>query len=461
MPAWRSNRRDKEDRVSFSIYGFIALLIISSALIVFDRPQDRGETMIGIRSAFNDITVPILDLAALPIRGMTNIGPWWKRQMELAQENLDLKEELAEQRAWRDVALSLRDRVQLYEQALNLEAPVARNRITAWVVAEEEGPFVRSRLVGVGQQSGVRPGYPVLNVYGLVGRTVDVGRRSSRVLLLNDFNSRIAVMADRSNARAILTGDNSDYPFLEYLGDQPDIREGDRIVTSGDDNIMPRGLPIGQAVQDEDGNWRVVLFSDAAPLDLVWIWPYDPEAPPESNPAVFTDEEPDDGLSNTPASGLGEPVIAARPETTQAPVRQPDPDPEPEPQSQAQTQTSSQAQTATPAVSNTPDPEPVAAEPTPSASTLAADDLNRLQLDPESRTNLADNPIAEQSDEADPATTEEASPTDEEDEIEFTIIPATALTGTPDDALDEDTATEETDTDEDDTSENGEDDSDA
>jgi rod shape-determining protein MreC len=52
----------------------------------------------------------------------------------------------------------------------------------------------------------------VVNVYGLIGRTVEVGERSTRVILLTDFNSRIAVMADRSNARALLVGDNSEFP---------------------------------------------------------------------------------------------------------------------------------------------------------------------------------------------------------------------------------------------------------
>ena len=314
MAQWRSSRRDNEEGVLFSPALFIFLVLVSCILVASDRPENRPQVLSGVRAGFNDGAMPLLELAAWPLRGIQNVGPWWRRQFELAQENRALREDLAELRAWRDVALSLRDRARLYEEALNLETPAVHDRITAWAVAERAGPFVRSRLIGVGAEDGVREGYPVVNVYGLVGRTVDVGQRSSRALLLTDLNSRVAVMADRSNARAMLTGDNTDFPRLEYLGTDPDIEEGDRIVTSGDDNVLPRGLPVGDAVRDRDGRWRVALYSDAAPLDLVWIWPFEPVAPPEADPLSI---EALPGLNAEALTGDGTPD-AGTPENEEA-----------------------------------------------------------------------------------------------------------------------------------------------
>lgn len=306
MAQWRSSRRDQEEGVRFSPAVFIFLVLISAILVAFDRPDSRPEALSQVRAAFNDAAMPLLQVAAWPIRRATNTGPWWRRQFDLAEENRELREELAELRAWRDVALSLRDRARLYEQALNLESPAAHERITAFAVAERAGPFVRSRLLGVGAERGVREGYPVVNVYGLVGRTIDVGRRSSRALLLTDLNSRVAVMADRSNARAMLVGDNTDFPRLDYLGSAPDIEEGDRIVTSGDDNILPRGLPVGEAVRDRNGQWRVALYSEAAPIDLVWIWPFDPVEAPEAD-ASLPDRAPEAPAEAEEAAGQDQP----------------------------------------------------------------------------------------------------------------------------------------------------------
>lgn len=280
MAQWRSARQGADDAVRFSRTLFLMLMAISAILIAADRREDRVAAVTAFRATFNDLSLPILEAAAQPLRGLYNIGPWWRRQIALASEIRELRQEMAELRAWRDVALTYSEQMRRQQELLNLDPPMPRNRITAWAVTETGGPFVRTRLVGVGSDHGVSPGYPALNIYGVVGRTIDVGARSSRILLLTDLNSRVSVMADRSNARAMLIGDNTDFPRLDYLGRAPDIREGDRIVTSGDDNILPRGLPIGEAVLDRRGVWRVALYSSAAPIDLIWIRPFSPVSPP-------------------------------------------------------------------------------------------------------------------------------------------------------------------------------------
>ncbi|MGP1274815.1 MAG: rod shape-determining protein MreC [Caulobacterales bacterium] len=289
MAQWRSARQGADDTIRFSRTIFLVLVALSAILLAADRTQDRVEAVTVFRSAFNDLSLPVLEAAAQPLRGLYNVGPWWRRQIELANEIRELRQEMAELRAWRDVALNYSEQMRRQQELLNLDPPLPRDRITAWAVTETGGPFVRTRLVGVGSEDGVAPGYPALNIYGVVGRMIDVGAQSSRILLLTDLNSRVSVMADRSNARAMLVGDNTDFPRLDYLGRAPDIREGDRIVTSGDDNILPRGLPIGEAVLDQRGVWRVALYSSATPIDLIWIWPFAP-VPAPAEEASGTDD---------------------------------------------------------------------------------------------------------------------------------------------------------------------------
>src|SRR6185436_8279734 len=93
----------------------------------------------------------------------------------------------------------------------------------------------------------------------------------SRVLLVTDISSRVPIMVDRTNARAIMTGDGGPNPKLAYLrGDNP-VKSGDRIVTSGDGGVFPRGLPVGLAIKGLDGGWRVQLASDYAPIHFVRV----------------------------------------------------------------------------------------------------------------------------------------------------------------------------------------------
>ena len=296
MASRRSGRHEGEGGVRFSRTLFIALLVLSGALIAFDRPESRSDGFASFRSGFTDIAAPVLELAAQPVRGLKDIGPYFRRQGALADENAELRQQLVEARYWEDLAYRQRDRIEVYEAALDINTPATRDRIGAWTVADPEGPFVRARLIGRGRDAGIDDGYPVINLYGLVGRVFESGRRSARILLLTDLNSRIPVMADRSNARAILIGDNTAFPRLDYVGRDADIQAGDRIVSSGDDGILPRGLPVGEAVEARDGSWRVRLYSDQAPVDFVWVWPYErieapveaPE-PPVAEPFAATD----------------------------------------------------------------------------------------------------------------------------------------------------------------------------
>ncbi|HXQ47690.1 MAG TPA: rod shape-determining protein MreC, partial [Caulobacteraceae bacterium] len=84
-------------------------------------------------------------------------------------------------------------------------------------------------------------------------------------------SSRVPIMDDRTDSRGILNGDGTGSPSIEYLrGDQP-VKAGDRILTSGDGGLFPRGLPVGIVYQAIDGNWRVRLDTDDGAIDNVRI----------------------------------------------------------------------------------------------------------------------------------------------------------------------------------------------
>lgn len=312
MASRRTARHDAEHGVRFSRTIFIMLIVVSSALIMFDRPASRSVPFAGFRASFTDIAAPLLELAAQPIRAVKGIGPYFRMQGDLARENAELRQQLIEARYWEDLAYRQRDRIEVYESALNVQTQATQDRIGAWTVADPRGPFVHARLIGRGSNAGIADGYPVINLYGLVGRVYETGERSARVLLLTDLNSNIPVMVDRSNSRAILTGDNSDYPRLQYLGRNPDIQAGDRIVSSGDDGVLPRGLPVGVAVPTREGGWRVELYSDQAPIDFVWVWPYQPADIPQSETVELAagenaDEEPASETAPQADGGTTEP----------------------------------------------------------------------------------------------------------------------------------------------------------
>lgn len=238
------------------------------------------------RSALDDALAPVQQVAAAPFAAIRQAGQALADHAAVYEENRRLKAENAELRRWYELALAMRDKMGRYEKLLALNPDPVADVVTARVVAETNGPFVRGRLINAGAANKVALDQAVLSEHGLVGRVVAVGARSSRVLLLSDINSRIPVMAERNDARAILAGDNEAAPRLLFLQRGHGLRDGDRIVTSGDGGQMPRGLPVGAAFTDEAGAWRVRLFADDAPIDYVRVVRFEFPPPPEAEPAA-------------------------------------------------------------------------------------------------------------------------------------------------------------------------------
>lgn len=250
----------------------VVAVVVALAFLMNDRRGDIQAEAYGVTRRVGDqVAAPVGGVLATPLRWAGSGVESVKGYFFAVSENRRLKAELKEMRQWRDVALALRDTNDRYRTLLSLKTDPPIPMVTARIVTDSRGAFANSRLANAGREKGVRVGNPVMSENGLVGRVVGVTVGASRVMLLTDIASRVPAMIDRTNARAILTGDGGPNPRLEYLRGRDPVREGDRIVTSGDGGMLPRGLPIGVAVKGLDGAWRVAMSADAAPVDYVRI----------------------------------------------------------------------------------------------------------------------------------------------------------------------------------------------
>ena len=140
------------------------------------------------------------------------------------------------------------------------------------MIADSGSPFRQSVLLNVGSgRDGIRDGWAVTDGLGLVGRVSGVGQRSSRVLLLTDAASRVPVTIQPSGQRAMLIGDNTPLPTLDFIEVPEEVRPGDRVVSSGDGDVFPAGLLVGQVVQTRDGRLRLRLSADYERLEFLRV----------------------------------------------------------------------------------------------------------------------------------------------------------------------------------------------
>jgi rod shape-determining protein MreC len=248
--------------------------VVAAILLIFtdrqDTPQSAG--LEPVRSGFNSTVGPVAGVLAAPVRWAGALSDGVKGYFFAVSENRRLRAEVAELQPWRDQAIALKNVNARYEVMLGLRTEPPVDMVTARSISDARGPFVNARLLDAGTSKGIKVGNPVINEHGLVGRIAGTSGGVSRMLLVTDVASRVPVLIDRTDARAVLTGDGSGNPRLEYNIQGPGaIQAGDRVLTSGDGGALPRGVPIGVAAKGIDGTWRVKLFSDRGAIDYVRV----------------------------------------------------------------------------------------------------------------------------------------------------------------------------------------------
>ncbi|MAB12380.1 rod shape-determining protein MreC [Parvibaculum sp.] len=291
------NRTSQPFREFSHRLSLIFMITLAAALLLLGRAEtyvfDRA------RQTVTDIAAPLLEVASRPVAATRRLIQRTDEYAYVFDENERLRAENQRLQAWREKALKLEARLARYEALLNVQVDPSIKYVSGRVVSDNGGPFVDTVLVNVGGDQGAESGQAVIDGNGLVGRVVSTGPHASRVLLLTDLNSRVPVAIEPSHYKAVLAGDNTKWPKLEYLAVSGAVAPGDRVVTSGDGGLMPAGLPVGVVIQTNDGDLRVQMFSDRDRLDFVRVLQY-------QFPGKVKRQDPPEGLKDQP-----EPVASA------------------------------------------------------------------------------------------------------------------------------------------------------
>lgn len=245
------------------------LLLCLVGLFIFWRiDSPRVERF---RAQIVDRVMPGFDWAMAPVTGTVNILRDFQSYQRIYDQNQELRRELRQMTAWKEAALQLEQENARLRDLNNVRLDPRLTYITGVVLADSGSPFRQSVLINVGSRDGIVDGWATMDGIGLVGRISGVGPNTSRVILLTDATSRIPAIIQPSGQRALVTGDNSAAPPIDFLEDSEQVRPGDRIVTSGDGDVFPPGLLIGQVAEDPGGRLRVRLAADYERLEFLRV----------------------------------------------------------------------------------------------------------------------------------------------------------------------------------------------
>lgn len=245
------------------------LVLVLMAVFVFWRiDSPRAERM---RAAFVDRFVPSMDWAMAPLTAVSRMAASFQSYQRLYEQNQELRRELQRMSAWKEAAVELeQENAKLLAQN-NVRLDPALTSVSGVVLTDSGTAFRQSVLVNRGARDGILEGWATMDGLGLVGRIAGVGETTSRVMLLTDPSSRLPVTIQPSGQRALLTGDNTALPYLDFMESPENVRPGDRVVSSGDGGLFPPGLLVGQAVQTSDRRMRVQLAADYGRLEFLRV----------------------------------------------------------------------------------------------------------------------------------------------------------------------------------------------
>ena len=263
-----------------------ALILVACGVILLGKADRALVEKLRMRTA--DLLSPAYALVEWPQEKLRWLSGNLQDIRNLEAENIRLRAENASLRHWYDVAAALADENATLKANLHWIPDNAPDFVTGRVVRDTSGLYARAVLLAINPETAVSKGGIALDGAGLVGRVTEVGKRSARVLLITDSSSRLPVTLEASHAAAIMAGDNSPLPRIIFYPQDNVPIEGERVVTNGEIESLPAGLPVGHVHYLRPGQPVVVPAAALDHVDTLRIFNYEDSIAPPDAPVSYT-----------------------------------------------------------------------------------------------------------------------------------------------------------------------------
>ncbi len=328
-------RRDVFGAKSNSQVGLLLFSLVSLILLLSSLYAAEASVFKKARETALEAATPVLTAFSGPVRWVQDrvgdIGDYFR----VLEQNKALREENAALRQWEDEARSLRSVIAALEELDVYKAPPSVKPINAFVIGEANEAYAHSMIVNAGAKDGAALGLAAVDERGMIGRIVDISANASRILLLNDIQSRIPVFVEGSFVEGLLIGRSTSNPTIAItmLANGERIEPGQRVITSGAGGVLPRGLKVGVVSKVSDKEAVVELAADYARTRMVRIINYsfpqiaDTDLQPAaaaSGPLPATQSAPPASPATSASASASQPITAAA-STVSAPLIDPTP----------------------------------------------------------------------------------------------------------------------------------------
>ncbi|MGB2705367.1 MAG: rod shape-determining protein MreC [Candidatus Omnitrophota bacterium] len=185
-------------------------------------------------------------IMAKPFAALKGVKTYFVHARHLSEENLHLKERLGAL----SVALARMKEIsrenERLRDLLDFEKNLPYTVIAARVIARDPTDWRGVIIIDKGKTHGITEGMPCATVKGFIGSVGEASAASSKIMLITDPNSKIGVVLEGSRESGLLTGSPHGECKVIYLSLDSKIKKGERVLTAGFSQTVPKGLAIGK-----------------------------------------------------------------------------------------------------------------------------------------------------------------------------------------------------------------------
>lgn len=249
----------------FSKHILWCLLLLSLVFVAFAQKNQSLNSRYSLYIA--EKFLPLIEILATPQliiqSGINNISSYFFAIEENAK--LKLENEFLKKQNMQMIALENENRN--LKSIVNFSFLENRHYISSYLI----GNVRNKAYLAIGFKVGIEKGFAIIDKNGLVGRISEALENSSRVMMINDIESRIPAINLRTGERTIIVGDGSNLMKLLYIPEHHQMKIGDIIYSAGDGGILPRNIPIGKVSSVMGEEVRIEAVSDLGNVNFVQV----------------------------------------------------------------------------------------------------------------------------------------------------------------------------------------------
>jgi rod shape-determining protein MreC len=225
-----------------------AILLVGALfahLVLLTAQSLRAPSTPFIRSWALDVAAPFIRRIA---GGLSVIPRVWHGYVDLhnvQEENRELRNQVAE---YRQALILSEEKIKALDQLKllsTLDAELKTPAIKAKVIGWDANHWYSSRIIDKGTSSGLSKDSAVISPEGVVGRVIYPSHGSSVVQLITDLDSGVGVLLENSRTQGVMKGGGGREPAIDFISSSEKVTIGEKVLTSGLDQIYPKGLLVG------------------------------------------------------------------------------------------------------------------------------------------------------------------------------------------------------------------------